>query len=111
MGDKSPQHRGRLRLEEKHEPTDDGIELVCKGELRGIALHERDVRERCLLRPLARYRNRRGCPVDADDGAGIADELCDEKRHIADTRPDVEDAHPACHAGVDEEPTRHRVEQ
>ena len=111
MGDKPPEHRGRLRLELKHEPTDDGIELVCKGELGGIALHERDVRERCLLGPLARDRNRGRRPVDADYGASLADELTGEERDVTATSPDVEDAHPAGHAGLDEEPARYRIDQ
>ena len=111
MGDESPEHRGRLRLELEDVPTHDGVERGRKGELRGIALYERDVRERCLLGPLTCCRNRRGCPVDADDGAALADKLRDEEGDIAATSPDVEDAHPARHAGLDEEATRYGVNQ
>src|SRR5262249_23490091 len=49
--------------------------------------------------------------VDPDDGAGLADELRDEDRDVAAASPDVEDAHPARHACLDEEQTRHRFDQ
>ena len=111
MGDESPEHRGRLRLELEHVPTDDGVELVVKVSSAGSpSTNETFASDACSARSRA-TATAAGRPVDADDGAGLADELRDEERDIAATGPDVEDAHPACHARVDQEPACHRFDQ
>jgi hypothetical protein len=106
-----PQRRRRIGLELEHVSADDRVERLREVQLGGVALDEREVRERRAPGPLARHCERRRSAVDADDGAGLADEVGREEGDVAAPRADVEDAHPARHARVQEEAAGHRLDQ